>query len=56
MEKEKEVYEVNFDGNCLVVIEVLNNEIEVIKAMNGYGNAIELEHITIHKFGKPTHQ
>ncbi len=41
IEEEKEVYEINFDGNVLAEIEVKNNVIKILRAINGHGNKIE---------------
>lgn len=40
-------YEVDFDGNVLAGIEVKNNSINIYGAMNGHGNAINLNDINI---------
>ena len=45
LEKEREV-EIDFDGNVKALIQIKGNEIKVLKAMNGYGNSIDVNKIT----------
>lgn len=40
-------YEINFGGNVLAGLEITNNEPTVIGAMNGWGNGISKDDITI---------
>lgn len=40
-------YEVDFNGNLLAGIEVSNSSIKIYGAINGYGNAIDLNDIKI---------
>jgi hypothetical protein len=40
-------YEINFGGNVLAGLEISNNEPTVIGAMNGWGNGISKDDITI---------
>lgn len=40
-------YEIDFGGNVLAGIEVTNNEPTVLGAMNGWGNGISKDEITI---------
>ena len=44
-----EVYEVDFDGNIKAKIRVTGNGIEVIEAMDGWGNAVPLNLVNIVK-------
>ena len=36
-------YDINFDGNVMAGIEVVGNEISIYGAMNGWGNAIDID-------------
>lgn len=40
-------YEIDFGGNVLAGLEITNNEPNVIGAMNGWGNIISKDEITI---------
>ena len=40
-------YEIDFGGNVLAGLEITNNEPTVIGAMNGWGNGISKDDITI---------
>ena len=40
-------YEIDFGGNVLAGIEITNNKPKIIGAMNGWGNSIEKDKITI---------
>lgn len=40
-------YEIDFGGNVLAGLEITNNELTVIGAMNGWGNGISKDDITI---------
>lgn len=40
-------YEIDFGGNVLAGLEITNNEPKVIGAMNGWGNGISKDEITI---------
>lgn len=40
-------YEIDFGGNVLAGLEITNNEPTVIGAMNGWGNGISKDEITI---------
>lgn len=40
-------YEIDFGGNVLAGLEITNNEPNVIGAMNGWGNGISKDEITI---------
>jgi hypothetical protein len=41
------IYEIDFNGHTACKIEVENNEIKVVAAMDGWGNPIELKNIII---------
>lgn len=41
-------YEIDFAGNVKCIIQIINNIPTVIKAMDGWGNAISTEDITIY--------
>ena len=40
-------YEIDFGGNIFAGLEITNNELTVIGAMNGWGNGISKDDITI---------
>jgi len=40
-------WEINFGGDVLAGLEITNNEPKIIGAMNGWGNGIDKEAITI---------
>ena len=40
-------YEIDFGGNVLAGFEITNNELSVIGAMNGWGDGISKDEITI---------
>ena len=53
-DKKPNEVEINFDGNLLAKIAFTDKEITVISAMNGYGNGININKITINgKQNKP---
>jgi hypothetical protein len=41
------IYEIDFNGHVACRIQVENNEIKVVAAMDGWGNPIELKNIII---------
>jgi hypothetical protein len=41
------IYEIDFNGYVACMIQVENNEIKVVAAMDGWGNNIELKNIII---------
>ena len=43
----KEVYEIDFDGQLKATVEVKNNRIEILKAINGYGTLIPLNKVKV---------
>jgi len=43
----KEVFEIDFDGHILCKITVTENGIIVDAAINGYGNSVPVENITV---------
>jgi hypothetical protein len=44
--KEEREFEIDFDGNLKALIRITGNEIKVLKAVNGYGNPIDINLIT----------
>lgn len=45
--ENENIYDVDFGGNVMARIKIVDNKIEVTNAMNGYGNGIPLSEITI---------
>ena len=43
----KKIIEIDFDGHCKTKIEVTNDSLIVLAAMNGRGNGISLDNITV---------
>jgi hypothetical protein len=39
--------EINFDGNLLTQISTTDKDLKVLRAMNGYGNAVDCKKVTI---------
>lgn len=39
--------EINFNGSLLAEIEVKNNNIKVLRAVNGYGDIVDVNKISI---------
>jgi len=48
-EDESKVFEINFNGNVKTQIEVKNGDIAVIQSMNGWGDSISSNDVTITK-------
>jgi hypothetical protein len=46
-EGDTETYDIDFNGHVMCRIEITNNKPKIIGAMNGYGNAIDLDKISI---------
>ncbi len=49
MGKEINRIEVDFNGNLLALLEIKNNEIIVLAAINGWGDKIDLDKIKINQ-------
>lgn len=43
----EKTYQIDFNGNVLTSIKVVDNKIEILGAMNGYGNGINVSDIII---------
>ena len=46
-EGESKIYDIDFNGHILAKVEIINNQPKIIASMNGYGNAVDLDKITI---------
>lgn len=48
MSKEK-TFIVTFHNNCMAKVQIIDNELKVLSGMDGWGNPIDLDKITIEK-------
>lgn len=48
MSNEK-TFIVNFNGNCMAEIQIIDNGLKVLRSIDGWGNPIDLDKITIEK-------
>lgn len=46
LEAEKKV-EIDFDGNLKAMISIKDGKVNVLKAVNGYGDAIDINYVTV---------
>lgn len=43
----REVYETDFDGHIKAIVEIENNRIEILKAIDGYGGQVSLNRVKV---------
>ena len=49
----EKTYQIDFNGNVLTSIKVVDNKIEILGAINGYGNGINVSDIKIEEIPNP---
>ena len=52
-DKDGDVFEIDFGGSLKTQVEYKNGVLEVLRAMDGYGNPIILSNTTINKLPEP---
>ena len=52
LQVENTVFNIDFGGHVMAGLKIINGEIEVVGAINGYGNGISTDEIIITKFNQ----
>ena len=44
--------QIDFGNHCRAILEIVNGRIEVVDAINGWGDTIQITEITVKTFGR----